>query len=48
MSPEEREHMAELCARITEEHNSEEFMKLVLELNDLLERSGPAARRTAD
>jgi len=45
MSPEEREQMSELCARIEKEHNNEEFIKLVQELNALLEKSAPAERK---
>jgi hypothetical protein len=48
MSPEEREQLAELCARIAKEHSNEEFIKLVQELNDLLEKSAPAATPTGD
>jgi hypothetical protein len=48
MSPEDREQMADLCTRIAKEHNSEEFIKLVQELNDLLEKSAPAATPTGD
>ena len=37
MSPEERERMHALCERIAKEQNHEKFVKLVQELNDLLE-----------
>ena len=37
MTPEERERMHVLCERITKEQNHEKFVKLVQELNDLLE-----------
>jgi hypothetical protein len=47
VSPEEREQMAELCARIAKEHNDEEFIQLVQELNALLEKSAPADRKIA-
>lgn len=37
MTPEERERMHELCERIAKEQNHEKFVKLVQELNDLLD-----------
>jgi altronate dehydratase len=37
MTPEERERMHALCERIAKEQNHEKFVKLVQELNDLLE-----------
>ena len=37
MTPEERERMHVLCERIAKEQNHEQFVKLVQELNDLLE-----------
>lgn len=37
MTPEERERMHVLCERIAKEQNHEKFVKLVQELNDLLE-----------
>jgi hypothetical protein len=37
MTPEEREHMHTLCERIAKEQNHEKFVKLVQELNDLLD-----------
>jgi len=37
--------MAHLCARIEKEHNNEEFIKLVQELNALLEKSAPVERK---
>lgn len=37
MSPEERERMHALCARIEIEKDHDKFTKLVQELNDLLE-----------
>ena len=45
MTPEEREEMSELCARIAKEQNDDEFIKLVQELNALLEKSVPADRK---
>jgi hypothetical protein len=46
MSPEERERMAQLCARIEKEHNNEEFIRLVQELNGLLEKFAPLEKKT--
>jgi len=37
MTPEERDRMHALCARIEVEKDHEEFTRLVQELNDLLE-----------
>ena len=37
MTPEERERMHALCERIAKEQNHEKFVKLVQELNDMLE-----------
>src|ERR1035441_1351556 len=37
MTPDEREHMHILCERIAKEQDHERFVKLVQELNDLLE-----------
>ena len=37
MTPEERERMNVLCERIAKEQNHEKFVKLVQELNDLLD-----------
>jgi hypothetical protein len=37
MTPEEREKMEHLCAKIAVEKDPETFDKLVMELNDLLE-----------
>ena len=37
MTPEEREHMNTLGERIATEQNHDKFVKLVQELNDLLE-----------
>jgi hypothetical protein len=37
MTPEERERMHTLCERIAKEQNHEKFVKLVQELNDLLD-----------
>jgi hypothetical protein len=48
MSPEEREQLAALCNQIAKEHNDQEFIKLVQELSDLLERTAPAERQTGD
>ncbi|HET9407792.1 MAG TPA: hypothetical protein VFO39_11185 [Candidatus Sulfotelmatobacter sp.] len=39
MTPEERERMAVLVARIQEEKNSSVFIRLVGELNDLIDRT---------
>jgi hypothetical protein len=38
MKPEECERMYQLCAMIEKEQNRERFIKLIQELNDLLER----------
>lgn len=37
MTPEERERMHLLCERIAKEQDHEKFVKLVQDLNDLLE-----------
>ena len=37
MTPEEREHMHVLCERIAKEQDHDKFVKLVQELNDLLD-----------
>jgi hypothetical protein len=37
MTPDERERMQLLCERIAKEQNHDKFVKLVQELNDLLE-----------
>jgi len=37
MTPDERERMHILCERIAKEQDSDKFVKLVQELNDLLE-----------
>ena len=37
MTPDERERMHILCERIAKEQNHEKFVKLVQELNNLLE-----------
>lgn len=37
MTPDERERMQMLCERIAKEQNHDKFVKLVQELNDLLE-----------
>jgi len=37
MTPEERERMHTLCERIATEQNHDKFVKLVQELNDLLD-----------
>jgi hypothetical protein len=37
MTPEERERMHMLCEQIAKEQDHEKFVKLVRELNDLLE-----------
>ena len=37
MTPDERERMYILCERIAKEQNHEKFVKLVQELNNLLE-----------
>ena len=47
MTPDERERMHTLCERIAREQNHEKFVKLVQELNNLLENKehrleGPA------
>ena len=41
MTPEERKLMDELCRQINVEKNDKTFMKLVQELNDLLEERDP-------
>jgi hypothetical protein len=38
MTPDERERMHFLCERIAKEQNHDQFLRLVQELNDLLER----------
>ena len=38
MKPEERERMYELCALIEKEKDHHAFLRLINELNDLLER----------
>lgn len=38
MSPDEREQMNRLCARIAEEKDHSEFTRLVQQLHELLER----------
>ncbi len=40
MTPEERERMNVLCERIAKEQDHDKFVKLVQELNDLLEHKG--------
>jgi len=40
--------MALLCAQIEKEHDSDKFIKLVHELNALLEKSAPAEKKTAN
>ena len=51
MTPEERDRMHALCARIEVEKDHEEFTRLVQELNDLLEskenRLNPSSSGTA-
>ena len=37
MTPEERERMHKLCERIATEQNHDKFVRLVQELNDLLD-----------
>jgi hypothetical protein len=37
MTPEERERMRVLCEQIAKEHDHDKFVKLVQELNNLLE-----------
>lgn len=37
MTPDERERMQILCERIAKEQNHDKFVKLVQELNDLLD-----------
>jgi len=37
MTPDEKERMLVLCERIAKEQNHDKFVKLVQELNDLLE-----------
>jgi hypothetical protein len=38
MTPEEREHMNALCEQIAREQDHEKFVKLVQQLNNLLEK----------
>jgi len=38
MTPDERERMNVLCEQIAKEQNHDKFVRLVQELNDLLER----------
>jgi hypothetical protein len=40
MTPDERERMHILCERIAKEQDHEKFVKLVQELNDLLDHKG--------
>jgi hypothetical protein len=47
MSTDEQERIHILCERIATEQDQEKFVKLVQELNDLLEGKGPA-RETPD
>ena len=49
MTPEERERMNVLCERIAKEQDHDKFVKLVQELNDLLDHKeqrleGPSKR----
>lgn len=39
MTPEEQERTKSLCERIAKEQDQEKFLKLVQELNDLLDRN---------
>jgi hypothetical protein len=39
LSPDERELMLTLCQQITAEHDAEKFLRLVTQLNNLLERT---------
>lgn len=49
MTPEEQARTKSLCERIAKEQDQEKFLKLVQELNDLLDRRntrlGPPAKR---
>jgi hypothetical protein len=38
MKPDERKRMYELCTLIETEQNHERFLRLIVELNELLER----------
>ena len=38
MKPDDRERMYQLCAQIEKENDHHRFLKLIEELNDLLER----------
>ena len=38
MTPEEREEMDQLCRQIKDEKDHDKFIRLVTQLNDLLER----------
>jgi hypothetical protein len=50
MTPDEQERTKSLCERIAKEQDQEKFLKLVQELNDLLdrrnERLNPPAKRS--
>jgi hypothetical protein len=45
MTPEERERLKILCDQITTEQDHEKFVKLVQELNDLLEHKDQRLER---
>jgi hypothetical protein len=48
MTPDEQERMHNLCARIATEQDQEEFVRLVKELNDLLDRKSLRLDRPAN
>ena len=47
MTPDERETMHILCERIAKEQDHERFLRLVQELNDLLEHKGQRLKQSA-
>jgi hypothetical protein len=47
LTPDERDRMNSLCKQIVTEKDRDKFIKLVEELNNLLDRKRAAARRHA-
>lgn len=47
MTPDERERMHILCERIAKEQDHKKFIRLVQELNDLLDHKGRRLERPA-
>jgi Skp family chaperone for outer membrane proteins len=48
MTPEEQERTKSLCERIAKEQDQEKFLKLVQELNDLLDRNNDRKNQRLD